>query len=146
MPFRNKNDGVRRQSVATRAIARRLPRGYNAGGAVSRDFLAPVRQQLFHWSADDGSDRADRIAGELRREPYAAEQGSLLTNAALLTYAIPASFLIVPYFRIMHSYGLSDNPWAVIATQVTFATPFAILLLQLYASLLPFELDDAARV
>jgi len=38
-------------------------------------------------------------------------KGSLLTNAALLTYAIPASFLIVPYFRIMHSYGLSDNPW-----------------------------------
>ena len=73
-------------------------------------------------------------------------KGSLLTNTALLTYAIPASFLIVPYFRIMHSYGLSDNLWAVIAAQVTFATPFAILLLQLYASLIPFELDDAARV
>ena len=42
-------------------------------------------------------------------------KGSLLTNAALLTYAIPASFLIVPYFRIMHSYGLSENLWAVIA-------------------------------
>jgi multiple sugar transport system permease protein len=73
-------------------------------------------------------------------------RGSVLTNAALLTYAIPASFLIVPYFRIMHSYGLSDNLWAVIAAQVTFGTPFAILLLQLYASLIPFELDDAARV
>jgi multiple sugar transport system permease protein len=73
-------------------------------------------------------------------------KGSLLTNAALLTYAIPASFLIVPYFRIMHSYGLSDNPWAVIAAQVTFATPFAILILQLYATLIPFELDDAALV
>jgi multiple sugar transport system permease protein len=46
----------------------------------------------------------------------------------------------------MHSYGLSDNPWAVIAAQVTFATPFAILILQLYAILIPFELDDAARV
>jgi len=73
-------------------------------------------------------------------------KGSLLTNAALLTYAIPASYLIVPYFRIMHSYGLSDNSWAVIAAQVTFATPFAILILQLYARLIPFELDDAARV
>src|ERR1700730_19179723 len=31
--------------------------------------------------------------------------GSLLTNAALLPYAIPASFLIVPYYRVMHSYG-----------------------------------------
>jgi multiple sugar transport system permease protein len=73
-------------------------------------------------------------------------KGSLLTNAALLTYAIPASFLIVPYYRIMHSYGLADNLWAVIAAQVAFATPFAILILQLYASLIPFELDDAARV
>ena len=73
-------------------------------------------------------------------------KGPLLTNAALLTYAIPASFLIVPYYRIMHTYGLSDNLWAVIAAQVTFATPFAILILQLYASLIPFELDDAARV
>jgi len=73
-------------------------------------------------------------------------KGSLLTNAALLTYAIPASFLIVPYYRIMHTYGLADNLWAVIAAQVAFATPFAILILQLYAQLIPFELDDAARV
>jgi multiple sugar transport system permease protein len=73
-------------------------------------------------------------------------KGSLLTNAALLTYAIPASFLIVPYYRIMHSYGLFGGPWAVIATQVTFATPFSLLILQLYAKLIPFEFDDAARV
>jgi multiple sugar transport system permease protein len=73
-------------------------------------------------------------------------KGSLLTNAALLTYAIPASFLIVPYYRIMHSYGLFGGPWAVIAAQVTFATPFALLILQLYAKLIPLELDDAARV
>ena len=72
-------------------------------------------------------------------------KGSLLTNAALFTYAIPASFLIVPYYRIMHTYGLANNLWAVIAAQVAFATPFAILILQLYASLIPFELDDAAR-
>ncbi len=73
-------------------------------------------------------------------------RGSLLTNTALLTYAIPASFLIVPYYRIMHSYGLSNSLWAVIAAHVAFAIPFAILILQLYASLIPFELDDAARV
>jgi multiple sugar transport system permease protein len=73
-------------------------------------------------------------------------KGSLLTNAALFTYAIPASFLIVPYYRIMHSYGLSNNLWAVIAAQVAFAVPFAILILQLYARLIPFELDDAARI
>lgn len=73
-------------------------------------------------------------------------RGSLLTNTALLTYAIPASFLIVPYYRIMYAYGLSGNQWAVIAAQVTFATPFAILILQLYGRLIPAEFDDAARV
>ena len=73
-------------------------------------------------------------------------RSSLLTKTALITYGIPASFLIVPYYRVMHDYGLSDNLWAVIAAQVTFATPFAILILQLYARLIPFELDDAARV
>jgi len=73
-------------------------------------------------------------------------KGSLLTKAALLTYAIPASFLIVPYFRIMHIYGLSNNLWAVIATQVTFAIPVALLVLQLYGNMIPFELDDAARI
>jgi len=73
-------------------------------------------------------------------------KGALLTNAALLTYAIPASFLIVPYYRIMASYGLLNSLWSVIAAQVTFATPFAILILLLYGRLIPFELDDAARV
>jgi multiple sugar transport system permease protein len=73
-------------------------------------------------------------------------KGALLTNAALLTYAIPASFLIVPYYLITQRYGLSGSSWAVIAAQVTFATPFAILMLQLYAGLIPSQLDDAARV
>jgi multiple sugar transport system permease protein len=73
-------------------------------------------------------------------------KGRLLTNTALLSYAIPSSFLIVPYYRIVHVYGLSDNLLGVIAAQVTFATPFAILILQLYARLIPAELDDAARV
>lgn len=73
-------------------------------------------------------------------------RAAMLTNTALLTYAIPASMLIVPYYGIMHTYGLSDNLWAVIAAQVTFATPFAVLILQLYSNLIPFELDDAARV
>jgi len=73
-------------------------------------------------------------------------KGRLLINTALLSYAIPASFLIVPYYHIVHAYGLSDNLFAVIATQVTFATPFAILILQLYGRLIPAQLDDAARV
>jgi multiple sugar transport system permease protein len=73
-------------------------------------------------------------------------RGAVLVNASLLTYAIPASFLIFPLHRIVHGYGLLDSPWAVVATQVTFATPLAILILRHYASLIPTDLDDAARI
>ena len=73
-------------------------------------------------------------------------KSSLLTNASLATYAVPASFLIFPFHRIMHGYGLADSHWAVIAAYVTFTTPFAILILRHYARLIPDDLDDAARV
>jgi multiple sugar transport system permease protein len=69
-----------------------------------------------------------------------------LSGVALLTYAVPASTLIIPFLRIMHIYGLTDNLWAVIAAEVTFATPYAILVLQYYAKLIPSEIDDAARI
>jgi multiple sugar transport system permease protein len=70
----------------------------------------------------------------------------LLTNAALLSYVLPSSFLAIPFLRVAQSYGLSDNLWAVIAAEVMFATPFAILILQQCAKLIPIELDEAARI
>jgi len=73
-------------------------------------------------------------------------KGWLLVNAPLLTYAVPASFLIIPFTRLMAGYGLSNTLWAIIAANVTFATPYAILILQQYARLIPIELDEAARV
>ena len=44
--------------------------------------------------------------------------GWLVSNAALLTYLIPASFLAIPFYRIMHIYGLSNNVWSVIAAEL----------------------------
>jgi multiple sugar transport system permease protein len=73
-------------------------------------------------------------------------KGWLLVNAPLLTYAVPASFLVIPFSRLMTSYGLSNTLWAIIAANVTFATPYAILILQQYARLIPIELDEAAQV
>ena len=69
-----------------------------------------------------------------------------LSSVALFTYVIPASTLIIPFLRVMHIYGLVDNPLAVIAAEVTFATPYAILVLLYFAKLVPIELDDAARI
>ena len=72
--------------------------------------------------------------------------GWLLTNAALLTYVIPASFLAIPLYRIMQGYGLGNNVWSIIAVEVTFATPYAIFIFQQYGRSIPIELDEAARV
>jgi multiple sugar transport system permease protein len=72
--------------------------------------------------------------------------GWLLSNAALLTYVIPASFLAIPFYRIMQMYGLGNNPWSVIAAMVTFATPYAIFIFQQYGKSIPLELDESARI
>ena len=73
-------------------------------------------------------------------------RGWLVVNFPVITYAVPASLLVIPFYRIMREYGLSDSLWAVIAADVTFATPYAILILQQYAKLIPLELDEAAQV
>jgi multiple sugar transport system permease protein len=72
--------------------------------------------------------------------------GWLLSNAALLTYVIPASFLAIPFYRIMQEYGLGNNPLSVIAAMVTFATPYAIFIFQQYGKSIPMELDESARI
>ncbi len=73
-------------------------------------------------------------------------RGWLLGNFPVITYAVPASFLVIPFYRIMRQYGLSDSLWSVIVADVTFATPYAILILQQYARLIPMELDEAAQM
>jgi len=72
--------------------------------------------------------------------------GWLVSDAALLTYVIPASFLAIPFYRIMLKDGLANDLWSVIAAEVTFATPYAIFIFQQYAISIPIELDEAARI
>jgi multiple sugar transport system permease protein len=38
-------------------------------------------------------------------------KGSLITNTALVTYVLPAAFLTIPFYLVVHSYGLSNDPW-----------------------------------
>ena len=52
----------------------------------------------------------------------------MIGNFSLITYAVPASFLVIPFTRLMHVYGLTDNILAVVAAEVAFATPYAILI------------------
>lgn len=73
-------------------------------------------------------------------------KGGVISTAALLIYMVPAYFLVIPFYLLMHSYGLMDSLWAVIAADVTFAVPYAVLILQWYGRLIPMELDEAARI
>jgi multiple sugar transport system permease protein len=70
----------------------------------------------------------------------------MLSNAALMTYVIPASFLAIPMYRIMQIYGLSNNLWSVILALTTFATPYAIFIFSQYGKSIPMELDESARI
>jgi len=72
--------------------------------------------------------------------------GWMITNAALLTYVIPGSFLAIPFYLIMNRYGMQNNPWSVIAVLVTFTTPYAIFIFQEYGRSIPLELDESARI
>jgi len=72
--------------------------------------------------------------------------GWLVSNAALLTYVIPASFLAIPFYRIMQNYGLANNLWSVISALVAFATPYAIFVFQEYGRSIPIEVDESARI
>jgi multiple sugar transport system permease protein len=70
----------------------------------------------------------------------------MLSNAALMTYVIPASFLAIPMYRIMQTYGMSNNLWSVILALSTFATPYAIFIFSQYGKSIPMELDESARI
>jgi len=72
--------------------------------------------------------------------------GWLVSNAALMTYVIPASFLAIPFYRIMQNYGLHNNLWSVIAALVAFATPYAFFVFQEYGRSIPIEVDESARI
>jgi multiple sugar transport system permease protein len=72
--------------------------------------------------------------------------GWMLSNAALMTYVIPASFLAIPMYSIMQYYGLSNSLWSVILALTTFATPYAIFIFSQYGKSIPMELDESARI
>lgn len=73
--------------------------------------------------------------------------GGWLSNAALATYVIPTSFLAVPLYQVMASYGLLDTRLSLILSLTAFASPYAIWVLSQYATAsLPYELDESARI
>jgi multiple sugar transport system permease protein len=70
----------------------------------------------------------------------------VISGMTLFTYIIPASFLSIPFFKIMADYDLLDTYWALIAAMTTFASPYALWVLWDYAKTIPPEIDESAAI
>ena len=72
--------------------------------------------------------------------------GRFVSGMTLFTYIIPASFLSIPFFKIMGDYDLLDTYWALIAAMTTFAAPYALWVLWDYSKTIPPEIDESAAI
>jgi multiple sugar transport system permease protein len=72
--------------------------------------------------------------------------GRLVSGMTLFTYIIPASFLSIPFFKIMADYNLLDTYWALVLAMTTFASPYALWVLWDYAKTIPPEIDESAAI
>ncbi len=72
--------------------------------------------------------------------------GRFVSGMTLFTYIIPASFLSIPFFKIMGDYDLLDTYWALIFAMTTFAAPYALWVLWDYAKTIPVEIDESAAI
>ncbi len=69
-----------------------------------------------------------------------------VSGLTLFTYIIPASFLSIPFFKMMADYNLLDTRLALILAMVTFASPYALWVLSDYARTLPPEIEEAGAI
>jgi multiple sugar transport system permease protein len=72
--------------------------------------------------------------------------GRFISGMTLFTYIIPASFLSIPFFKIMGDYDLLDTFTSVILAMITFASPYALWVLWDYAKTIPPEIDESAAI
>lgn len=69
-----------------------------------------------------------------------------ISGMTLFTYIIPASFLSIPFFKIIGDYNLLDTYWALIFAMATFASPYALWVLWDYSKTIPPEIDESAAI
>lgn len=67
-------------------------------------------------------------------------------NWALSLRFLPPIAVVVPYFAIVRTVGLYDNPLALVFIYALFNLPFSIWMLKGFLEEIPRELDEAAHV
>jgi len=69
-----------------------------------------------------------------------------LVSLSLVARLVPLIVLMVPLYVMFRTYGLLNSLTAIVAAEVGFLVPYAILILAPYFASLPVELEDAARL
>jgi multiple sugar transport system permease protein len=59
---------------------------------------------------------------------------------------IPAEALVVPFYLIVQAAGLLDTMLAIIGVHSLLTLPFSVLILSLFFSKIPVEIEESARV
>ncbi|HET7388138.1 MAG TPA: carbohydrate ABC transporter permease [Nocardioidaceae bacterium] len=73
--------------------------------------------------------------------------GSFVSNAALATYVIPLSFVSIPLYKVMATYGLLGTRWSLVLAMTAFASPYAMWVFSQHSeTAISHELDESARI
>jgi ABC-type glycerol-3-phosphate transport system permease component len=72
-------------------------------------------------------------------------KGSFLTFL-LISQMFPSIMLLIPYYKIMQTFGLVNTQTALILTYVSFTIPFCSWMMYGYFKSIPRELDEAAAI
>jgi multiple sugar transport system permease protein len=70
----------------------------------------------------------------------------IISSMTLFTYIIPASFLSIPFFKLMADYDLLGTKLSVILAMITFTSPYAVWILWDYGKTVPPDIDEAAAI
>lgn len=65
-------------------------------------------------------------------------------HTILVTYAFPATLILIPIYGMFSSLGLIDSLVGLVIVNVTFAAPFAIWLLRAFFRSVPRSIEEAA--
>lgn len=73
--------------------------------------------------------------------------GRWVSNAALATYVVPLSFVSIPLYKVMATYGLLGSRWSLVLAMTAFASPYAMWVFSQHSeTALSHELDESARI
>jgi multiple sugar transport system permease protein len=86
------------------------------------------------------------ITYPLTRLPLPAALRTGVMNWALSLRFLPPIAVVIPYFAIVRTLQIYDQPVALIGIYSLFNLPFAIWMLKGFLSEIPIELEDAALV